>query len=92
VQYYIWYNLGIITLTIVISIVMLFYHNPVMISLMNKQVAEGHQTLFVCICTCISIVFIATIIGLFWLFYKLLYGILLKKLFANYKELEKIEL
>ncbi len=92
VQYYIWYNLFIITLTIVISIVMLFYHNEAMISLMQKQIAEGHQSFFICICVAISIAFIATIIGLFWLFYRLLYGILLKKLFANYKELKKIEL
>ena len=91
VQHYIWYNFFIITLTIVISIVMLFYHNAAMISLMDKQIAAGHQTLFICICVCISIAFIATIIGLFWLFYRLLYGILLKKLFANYKELKKIE-
>ncbi|WP_309641735.1 hypothetical protein [Flavobacterium sp.] len=92
VQNYIWYNLFIITLTIVISIVMMFSHNPEMISLMNKQVAEGHESVFICFCVVISLVFIAAIIGLFWLFYKLLYGILLKKLFANYKELKKIEL
>jgi hypothetical protein len=30
--------------------------------------------------------------GLFWLFYRLLYGILLKKLIANYNELKKIDL
>jgi hypothetical protein len=31
-------------------------------------------------------------IGVFWLFYRLLYGILLRRLYANYKELEKIDL
>lgn len=92
VQNYIWYNLFIITLTIVISIVMMFSHNQDLISLMNKQVAEGHETVFICFCVVISLVFIAVIIGVFWLFYKLLYGILLKKLFANYKELKAIEL
>jgi len=92
VQYYIWYNLGIITLTIIISIVMMFYHNETVISLMDKQIHDGHQSFFIGACIGISILFIALIIGLFWLFYKLLYGILLKKLFANYKELKKIEL
>ncbi len=92
VQNYIWYNLFIIMLTIVISIVMMFSHNPDMISLMNKQVEEGHESVFICFCVLISLLFIAVIIGVFWLFYKLLYGILLKKLFANYKELKKIEL
>ena len=32
------------------------------------------------------------IIGVIWLFYKLLYGILLKRLNRNYKELEKLDL
>lgn len=91
VQYYIWYNLFIVTLTIVISIVMMFSHNPDMISMMNEQISEGHQSVFICFCVVISIVFIALVIGVFWLFYRLLYGILLKKLFANYKELKKIE-
>tara|TARA_R110002020_G_scaffold258427_1_gene472236 strand:+ start:1653 stop:2294 length:642 start_codon:yes stop_codon:yes gene_type:complete len=31
-------------------------------------------------------------IGIFWLFYKLLYGILLRRLQRNYKELNKLEL
>ena len=92
VKHYIWYNLFIMTLSIIISIVMMFSHNPDMIALMNKQVAAGHQSIFVCFCVVISVVFIAGMIGIFWLFYKLLYGILLKKLFANYKELKKIEL
>jgi hypothetical protein len=92
VQNYIWYNLIIIAVTIVISIVMMFSHSPEMISMMEKQVHDGHKTLFMFICIGVSTLFIAGIIGLFWLFYRLLYGILLKKLFANYKELKKIEL
>jgi hypothetical protein len=30
--------------------------------------------------------------GAFWLFYRVLYGILLRRLYANYKELKKIDL
>lgn len=92
VKNYIWYNLIIIAVTIIISIVMMFSHNAELISMMEKQINEGHKTLFMFICIGISTLFIAAIIGLFWLFYRLLYGILLKKLFANYKELKKIEL
>lgn len=92
VQYYIWYNLTIVTVNIILSILMLFYHNAQMKSLMEDAAAKGHSWSFMLICTGISIAFIAAIIGIFWLFYKLLYGILLKKLFANYKELKKIDL
>ena len=92
VQNYIWYNLIIIAVTIIISIVMMFSHSPEMISMMEKQIHDGHKTLFMFICIGVSTLFIAGIIGLFWLFYRLLYGILLKKLFVNYEELKKIEL
>lgn len=92
VQNYIWYNLGVVTVSIIISIVMLFYHNTQMISMMNNADAEGHKILFIVSCTAISILFILLIIGLFWLFYRVLYGILLKKLHMNYKELKKIDL
>ena len=92
VQYYIWYNLTIVTVNIILSILMLFYHNAQMQSLMDDAAAKGHSAIFMLICVGISILFIALIIGIFWLFYKLLYGILLRKLFANYKELKKIDL
>jgi type II secretory pathway component PulF len=92
VQNYIWYNLGVVTVSIIISIVMLFYHNPKMISLLEKADAEGNRMFFLTVCTGISVLFILLIIGIFWIFYKVLYGILLKKLFENYKELKKIEL
>lgn len=91
VQLYIGYNLLIITLTVVISIVMMFQHNADMSSLMQKEIALGHETLFIAVCVLISMVFIGLIICVFWLFYRLLYGILLKKLYANYHELKKIE-
>jgi len=92
VQYYIWYNLGIVTVNIILSILMLFYHSAQMQSLMEDATAKGHKEIFILMCAGISLVFIALIIGIFWLFYRLLYGILLKKLFANYKELKKIDL
>ena len=40
----------------------------------------------------IMILICVIIVGLFWLFYRLLYGILLRKLNANLKELIKIDL
>ncbi len=92
VQYYIWYNLAIVAVNIILSVLMLFYHNEQMQSMMQNAADKGHKELFVLICAGVSLLFILLIIGAFWLFYRLLYGILLKKLFANYKELKKIEL
>ncbi|WP_291122836.1 hypothetical protein [Flavobacterium sp. UBA6046] len=92
VQNYIWYNLAVITISIIISIVMVFYHNSEFITLMNNAISKGHQSLFIAISIGVSAIFIMAVIGLFWLFYRLLYGILLRKLYANYNELKKIDL
>jgi|SRR5690606_596201 len=41
---------------------------------------------------CFTVLFILIFLGLIWLFYRLLYGILLKRLAKNYKELKKLEI
>ena len=92
VQNYIWYNLGMVTLTIIVNLMVMFYHNEKILSLLQKYSNEGHKVIFIVCCIGISILFIALIIGIFWIFYKILYGILLKKLYKNYHELEKIDL
>ena len=40
----------------------------------------------------VGLIVLTLFLGLIWLFYRLLYGILLKKLHKNYKELRKLEL
>jgi len=40
----------------------------------------------------VGLIVLTLFLGLIWLFYRLLYGILLKKLHRNYKELKKLEL
>jgi hypothetical protein len=40
----------------------------------------------------IGLIVLTMFLGLIWLFYRLLYGILLKKLHKNYKELKKLEM
>lgn len=40
----------------------------------------------------VSLIVLAIILGLIWLFYRLIYGILLKRLLRNYKELKKLEM
>lgn len=91
VQYYIWYNLGIVAVNIILSVLMLFYHNSQMQSMLEDAAHKGHREMFLVICWALALVFILAIIGLFWLFYRLLYGILLRKLLGNYKELKKME-
>lgn len=92
VRNYIWYNLAVITISIILSMILLFYHNPQFISLLDNAILKGNETIFIAITIGLSLLFIAAVIGLFCLFYRVLYGILLRKLYANYKELKKIDL
>jgi hypothetical protein len=51
-----------------------------------------NETIFFKIGIIAIFIFIGAIfLGLFWLFYQLIYGILLKKLNRNYKELAKLD-
>jgi flagellar biogenesis protein FliO len=91
VQYYVWYNLLMALLSMIAAFVMEFEFNPRM-EIVKNQIANenNYKTLFVTVG--IILLSIILFIGLVWLFYRLLYGILLRKLNSNYKELKKIDL
>jgi hypothetical protein len=86
VQYYVNYNLVMIVFTFLFTFYKLiisgkFIKNPMIVSNLNSGFV--YLTLFIGV---------LIVLGFFWLFYKLLYGILLKKLKNNYTELLKIDL
>lgn len=85
VQYYIWYNL------IMIAFSGLF-GTYVALSITEKTKHVTLDTSFMVIFCLACILVVGVLVFLFWLFYKLLYGRLLKKLFNNYNELKKIDL
>jgi predicted tellurium resistance membrane protein TerC len=80
VRNYVFFNLGYLGLTMIVVTIASININ--IDHLNNKQIL-----------IVVFIMMIATVIilGLFWLFYQLLYGILLKKLNRNYKELARLE-
>ncbi len=88
VQYYVWYNLGMAVISSIISFFIAFVYNPDMAFLKDKLAANG-KTIFITggILLLVTLVFL----GMFWCFYRLLYGTLLRRLYANYKELKKID-
>lgn len=89
VQYYVWYNLAMAVLSLIIGFVIALVYNPET-SILSDQIANNGKVLAITI----GVLLLTTIVffGLFWLFYRLLYGILLRRLYANYKELKKIDL
>ncbi len=79
VRYYIWFSLSIIPLVSVIVLYKTFNSSDFL-----EKMPEGTNIVLIWL---IALVFIAIIVGLFWLFYRLIYGILLSKLKKNYDEL-----
>ena len=88
VQYYVWYNLGIIVITAILSFFITFVYNPDMAFIREKLALNG-KAMFVTFG--IAFLVACAFFGLFWCFYRLLYGTLLRRLYANYKELKKID-
>lgn len=89
VQYYVYFNLSMIVLSLIVAFIIAFSYDPDTVALTSK-LAEDSKALALAIVG-IAMTFVV-IIGAFWLFYRLLYGILLRKLYANFKELKKIDL
>ena len=89
VQCYVWYNMGMVSLSMIMGFFLAFTYNPEMVILIDKI---GNNTKVMVITIGIFILIIAVFLEIFWLFYRLLYGILLRRLYANYKELKKIDL
>ncbi|HEY0046569.1 MAG TPA: hypothetical protein VGB44_07660 [Flavobacterium sp.] len=84
VQKYVWYNLAMGVISLIIGILIA----PEFDELQEKMAGNTRDMILI-----LAILFLAVVIaiGAFWLFYKVLYGIMLRKLNTNYKELEKID-
>ncbi|MBC5838180.1 hypothetical protein [Flavobacterium muglaense] len=57
----------------------------------GKHLAEISNSVYI-VSFLVILLVTAAVIGLIWLFYRLIYGVLLRRLLANYKELKKIDL
>ncbi|WP_298369914.1 hypothetical protein [uncultured Lutibacter sp.] len=91
VNYYVYYNLALyIVISVVINMIMFSNPDIMLEALMPKNTSiEGDTFLTIMLITQIVTLFV--IIGLLWLYYRIIYGILLRKLSKNYTELETLE-
>lgn len=86
IKYYVIYNLVMIFLSVPLSLYFEFQQNPVF-----KDEVEHMNNTQMLILIAITVVVTAILVGIIWLFYRLLYGILLKRLNRNYEELKRLE-
>lgn len=91
VKHYVAVNLGFMVVSIFVALSIQFNRDEEMISIIEKASANGELFKFYALTIIIILVVIALLIGVFLLFYYLIYGILLKRLNNNYKELKKLE-
>ena len=90
VKWYVYYNLiSVVVFSIILNI--LIFNTPDGINILSGIDNESfNQEHMMSVFIIAQIVVIAIMILILWLFYYLLYGILLKKLNKNYKELTKL--
>lgn len=86
IKYYVLYNLIMIFISIPLSLYFEFNQNTDF----HDQVAAFDATQMT-VLVVVTILVTAIFLGIIWLFYKLLYGILLERLNRNYNELKKLE-
>ncbi|WP_426429802.1 hypothetical protein ACPX19_09685 [Winogradskyella sp. HB-48] len=86
IKYYVLYNLIMIFISIPLSLYFEFNQNIEF----HDQVA-AFDTTQMTVLVVITLLVTAIFLGVIWLFYRLLYGILLKRLNRNYNELKKLE-
>ncbi|MDR0228529.1 MAG: hypothetical protein LBI72_05630 [Flavobacteriaceae bacterium] len=81
VNYYIYCNLTLFVIAFSIVTINVFYHNA------NRELTTSTYIITIGILLLVCLIFL----GVVWLYYKLIYGLLINKLMKNYKELEKID-
>jgi hypothetical protein len=91
VRNYVWYNLIMICICSILGFVMAFVYNPEM-NAVKEKIANDESNLILIKIILLLFVTLVLLVGAFWLFYRLLYGILMRRLNTNYKELKKIDL
>jgi hypothetical protein len=92
VKHYVIFNLVFVCISIVIGVYIEITNNPEVQTLINGIEADGAKnvTIFYLIVVGISILAMALITAILLGFYYLIYGLLLKRLKANYKDLKEL--
>ena len=90
VQYYIWYNLTMFALIFIVVVISQITYDPNLNSVIENNKDLDPQTFWIVIGLTYFVLFAITF-GLFWLFYRLIYGFLMRRLYKNYEELKKMD-
>jgi len=91
VKQYVGFNLIFLVIATIVVLFIEFDQDQNIINLTQQASADGEIFKFYAVFIITTILFLAVAIGILLLFYWLVYGILLKRLNKNYKELKRLE-
>jgi uncharacterized membrane protein len=88
VYFYVLYNVAMLVFGFAVILYYIFTSED-FINKLQASRPDSDLSMSLTIAVIISVVIILVVVGILLLFYRLIYGILLKRLIANYKELLK---
>lgn len=91
VNYYVYYNIILYVILSIILNVVMFSHPNILIENLMPANSELDTDKFLTVMIVVQIILLLVMCGIIWAYYRIIYGILLKKLNRNYKELESLE-
>lgn len=91
VNNYVYYNIGLYIILSAVLIAIMYSQPDLLIEVMNPDGKDIDKDQFITTVLIVQVILVIVFAGLFWLYYRLIYGILLKKLNKNYKELATME-
>lgn len=91
VTQYVWFNLIMFSISLISGIYGSLRYGPDSDKIINAASEAGNETIFWTIIVGVCVFAVAILLGVIWLFYKVLYGLLLNRLRKNYNELKELE-
>lgn len=91
VNYYVYYNLILYILLSIILNAVMFSHPDILIENLMPVNSGLDTDKFLTVMIVVQIILLLVMCGIIWAYYRIIYGILLKKLNRNYLELESLE-
>lgn len=91
VNYYVYYNIILYILLNIVFNVVMFSHPDILLENLMPENTKMDNERFLTTLIFVQIATFFVMCGLLWVYYRVIYGILLKKLNRNYKELETLE-
>lgn len=91
VNFYVYYNIGLYVILSVVFNIVMFSDIDLLLQVMTPEKLNIDQSKFFNVFLITQIIVLVVMCGLLFLYYRIIYGILLRKLNKNYNELESLE-